>query len=715
MRRVELALAVALFLGSVWRFALSPGYLFLAEQFETLDARLFLRATELWPNTEIFSEVDVGKLYLYWLLYAASGGNYKLLQTLALGLPVALAYLSASLFLGRFSRWGWLIALLYVFNPLFVNQPRDIQFRFEYALFPLALHLLLGALEGRRAYALGLALVLGMASYRFYAVFAVAALIITLWRLPRGISWRWLLFAVASGAALALPRVLPAVVHILEGGSLALATFGVTVWINRVDVLSALALNFYYPGDVFEKITHGVLNYGFLPVVFAAAVAAVRRRGGVALLGMSIVAVGALLTSTVNIDFLLSMSDILARLYRQPYWNGLLTLIGYLIVLSSAGDKRLIIAALPIPLALYAPIVFSGDMWGYWCAAEPPGAYWDLPNFGGKSLWIPGMGDFRAQWVRCGGPSWTSASAWRPTGIVEIRSWGGPALSLTYTGLFSQYFTYFNYLNYSGLPFATVSLDPRVAYGVVGISYVGVVYDRAFSGDLRRALQEAGVFFSRAGEEVVSSSELTVVKLGDATLCRIGGFLTLTGGYPALGALFSAFGWRAPPAVFSLFNASAVQGGDGVDGVPAAVVKFTAFKRQGLARGTGIVYDSFYREVAARGGIWPFDYITDFLYGDSGVAYGVVELPGGTYDVYVRGYVSNISGVLTLRLGSVEYNISLEADVARLRWVRVGRLMWRGGRVEVEACLSRWLVAVGELAFLKPVDGGLKLIYLHAL
>ncbi|MEM5832962.1 MAG: hypothetical protein QXF04_00245 [Candidatus Aenigmatarchaeota archaeon] len=145
------------------------------------------------------------------------------------------------------------------------------------------------------------------------------------------------------------------------------------------------------------------------------------------------------------------------------------------------------------------------------------------------------------------------------------------------------------------------------------------------------------------------------------------------------------------------------------------MVKFTAFKRQGLARGTGIVYDSFYREVAARGGIWPFDYITDFLYGDSGVAYGVVELPGGTYDVYVRGYVSNISGVLTLRLGSVEYNISLEADVARLRWVRVGRLMWRGGRVEVEACLSRWLVAVGELAFLKPVDGGLKLIYLHAL
>jgi len=337
----------------VWRFALSPGYLFLAEQFETLDARLFLRATELWPNTEIFSEVDVGKLYLYWLLYAASGGNYKLLQTLALGLPVALAYLSASLFLGRFSRWGWLIALLYVFNPLFVNQPRDIQFRFEYALFPLALHLLLGALEGRRAYALGLALVLGMASYRFYAVFAVAALIITLWRLPRGISWRWLLFAVASGAAL--------------------ATFGVTEGIRRVDVLSALVLNFYYPGDVFEKITHGVLNYGFLPVVFAAAVAAVRRRGGVALLGMSIVAVGALLTSTVNIDFLLSMSDILARLYRQPYWNGLLTLIGYLIVLSSAGDKRLIIAALPIPLALYAPIVFSGDMWGYWCAAEPPG------------------------------------------------------------------------------------------------------------------------------------------------------------------------------------------------------------------------------------------------------------------------------------------------------------------------------------------------------
>nr|WP_287069517.1 hypothetical protein [Pyrobaculum sp.] len=423
--------------------------------------------------------------------------------------------------------------------------------------------------------------------------------------------------------------------------------------------------------------------------------------------------VGILLTSTINIDPLLATFPPLARLLRQPYWNGIITLIGYLLLLSQLRSRIAIIAAVIIPAVFYGPIFFSGNMWGYWCASTPPQSYELLPSFEGKALWIPGMGDFRAQWVRCGGPSWTSASAWRPTGIVEIRSWGGPALSLTYTGLFSQYFAYFNYLNYSGLPFATVSLDPRVAYGVVGISYVGVVYDRAFSGDLRRALQEAGVFFSRAGEEVVSSSELTVVKLGDATLCRIGGFLTLTGGYPALGALFSAFGWRAPPAVFSLFNASAVQGGDGVDGVPAAVVKFTAFKRQGLARGTGIVYDSFYREVAARGGIWPFDYITDFLYGDSGVAYGVVELPGGTYDVYVRGYVSNISGVLTLRLGSVEYNISLKADVARFRWIRVGRLLWEGGRLEVVARFSGGLVAVGELAFVKPVEGGPKRLYIY--
>jgi len=96
---------------------------------------------------------------------------------------------------------------------------------------------------------------------------------------------------------------------------------------------------------------------------------------------------------------------------------------------------------------------------------------------------------------------------------VEIRSWGGPALSLTYTGLFSQYFAYFNYLNYSGLPFATVSLDPRVAYGVVGISYGRRCIRRSFQ---RLALQEAGVFFSRAGEEVVGSSELTLIKLGDA-------------------------------------------------------------------------------------------------------------------------------------------------------------------------------------------------------
>lgn len=49
----------------------------------------------------------------------------------------------------------------------------ETSIRFEDALFLLALHLL-GSPEGRQAYALGVALALGVASYRLYAVAAVA-------------------------------------------------------------------------------------------------------------------------------------------------------------------------------------------------------------------------------------------------------------------------------------------------------------------------------------------------------------------------------------------------------------------------------------------------------------------------------------------------------------------------------------------------------------
>jgi hypothetical protein len=705
MRPVALVVALVLFAGSVWRFSASGGYVFLAEQFEVLDARQFLDVSSLWPNTEIFSEVDLGKLYLYLLLYGVSLGDYKVLQVLALGLPGALAYLSAAAFLGRFSRWGWLLALLYVFNPLFINQPRDVQFRFEYALFPTALHLLLGASEGRLTASLGLALVLSMASYRFYAVFGAAALLLLAWRLRGGVRWGHMALALATGAVLSLPRTLPAVIHMAGAGSLALATFGVTAYFHRVDVFSALVLRYYYPGDLFEKVTAGVLDYGFAPVVLSFAIVLARRgRDWVVLLGAVFVAVGVLLTSTVNVDFLLGVVPVLGRLLRQPYWNGVVTLLGYLIVLTRLERRGAVLAVLAVPVLFYGPVYFSGDMWGYWCASTPPRAYWDLPGYVGKALWLPGMGDFRAVWVACGRPGWAS-DVWGPTGMVEVRSWGGPALSLTYTGLLSQYFAFFNYLNYTAFPFALVSVDPRVAYGVVGVDYVGIVRDRVWAGaysDLGRALGDAAAYFSHVGEAVVSSEALAVYKIADAPLCRVGEPLVLSGGYPAVAVLYSVLGWRTPPVVFGYVNASAVQGADLLPGRVAAVATFREMRVEGLAGGTGIIYDVFYRELKRRGGLWSFDPVDVFVYGEGGRVVGSVELPAGIYDVYVRGLVSNVSGVLELRLGGEVFVVSMRSGESRFRWVYAGRLSWRGGAVPVEAVFSGGLVAVGELAFVEP-------------
>lgn len=700
---IILIIAVILFIGSTWQVAFSPGYVFLAEQFEVLNAHLFLRVTSLWPNTEIFSEADLGKLYLYWALYLLSFGDYKVLQVMALGLPSALAYLSATYLLSRFSKWGWAIAFLYVFNPLFINQPRDIQFRFEYALLPLALAVLIRVFEGRLIHGLVLAFILAMGSYRFYVLFAIMATLIFIWYIINKGKPSLVIttVAVTTGLILSLPRILPAIVHFLEGDSLALATFGVTERIRRVDVLDAFVLNYYYPGDVFEKITHGILNFGFFPSVLISIAVILRRRNNIVFLGALFVLVGILLTSTINIDPLLATFPPLARLLRQPYWNGIITLIGYLLLLSQLRSRIAIIAAVIIPAVFYGPIFFSGNMWGYWCASTPPQSYELLPSFEGKSLWIPTLGSPRAVWVKCERPQWAS-NAWGVTGEVEIRSWGGDALNVFHVSYLSQYFAYFNYFKQSWFPFALVTVDPRIAYGIVGISYVGMVTDRLASDDVQRSLWEARDFFSRTATVVINSRELGLYKLGDAPMCRAGAPLFLSGGYPALAVLYSVFGWRTPPVIFSNDNITAVQGWDFIQGDVISSIHFSSMRLTGLTKGSGIIYDEFYNKLLKLGSIWSYDEVPNFVYGYSGFAEGSIILPSGIYEIYVKGYVSNISGIITLTVGGKEYKVNLKSNETRFRWVHVGNFSWSGGRVDIKAVFSEGLVAVSELVFVRP-------------
>ncbi|MFZ8812037.1 MAG: hypothetical protein ACO2PN_28540, partial [Pyrobaculum sp.] len=166
-----------------WKFWITPGYIYLAEELEVFTPQQFLGvAYPLW-NEQLgrFSFSDQSKIYYYLFLYAIGEAfAYKALQGLALTLPIALSFLSAYLltsYLTRSPKAALIAAFIYAVNPWAATNPRNLTLRLEYALFPLLFLLQLKYLDTRKLkYVLYVALILGAIytarSWTIYAIYS---------------------------------------------------------------------------------------------------------------------------------------------------------------------------------------------------------------------------------------------------------------------------------------------------------------------------------------------------------------------------------------------------------------------------------------------------------------------------------------------------------------------------------------------------------------
>jgi len=710
---IAILIALTLFIGSTWRVAFTPGYVFLAEQFEVLDAASFLNiALQLWPKFQIFSDADPQKLYLYMFLYVVSIGNYKLLQLLALGLPSALAYLSAYLLareLGRDYRSALAASFIYILNPLFINQPRDIQYRFDYAAAPLIAYLFIRILKTRTyrsalVFSIAYAFFLDPRSALIYALISIPIYVIHI-ILTRKLLLKLLMFIIVTITILSLPKILPVVYHIIIHSSTAIAGSEL-VSSNRVPMYKALMLYFApYPAYAYDFIFIDNRVYGFFIATLLALLSLIKyRKHTIArTLGAIYIALGVLLTnSQVNIDSLIDTSDALHRLLRHSYWNGIITATGYVVLLASS--RRLALASAIVAMFIIGPVFFSGDMNGYWFPSISPDIYTELGRYvNGTILWYP-LTDAKAIWHNAKSPF----DGMPPTGEIEIRTSPYSAYSLVQAQTAWLYFGYFNYFD-SGLPSNMVSIDPRIAYGNIGISYVGVRHDYNFSrywsnlGYTNERLVSLASHLAQYGRLVYNSSAASIIYLGEAPECRAGDFLVATGGMPSLAVMYDLYGNMTPPIVFLPDSeglkppAYIIQGDDDIIQIRGIVVKASSLKREGYKVSADATFANAFIDTLG----WKFSYdITGgYIFALSPArAWGSVEIPRGNYSIYIRAYICPMCGNITIYINKIAYEVNLKADISRFLWLEIGEITTSGGPLEIEVRGSG-ITAFSHLAF----------------
>jgi len=464
---------------------LTPGYIYLAEEFEVFTPQQFLGVSyPLW-NEELgrFPTSDAFKLYYYLILYAIGEVfGYKVLQGLALTLPISLSFVSTYV-LTRYIFGNPLASLIagfvYAVNPWVATNPRHLVMRIEYALFPLLFFFIIKYLDTRQyKYIIYSALILGaIYTVRSWILFLLYSSILLLLHTAYKRNTTPLLFLLTHPIALLLaaPRIIPSIYYMLNTPQ-----YTTLVYIpNPITAFEYLTTYTYtYPGADFSLTYIDSTHYLFGIVASVAITVALISKHTKVLYFVVLYVTGFVLsTHPIETDIFF-----LDRLLRRGYWNAMIAPLAVSVALGYLINQRYgkyIALIVVVVVAISAWPVFTGDMAGYWYPASPSLEYLKakemLENTEGLVMWLPYIGDFRATWSAQTGPSEVSA----PTGHVEVRGIGAPAIE------WRAYYPllYFNPLNGTNYfqPFDIFHGDLAYIYRLMGIKYIGIVYDRQWS------------------------------------------------------------------------------------------------------------------------------------------------------------------------------------------------------------------------------------------
>ena len=560
---VAIVISILVALMATWKFWVFPGYIYLFEEFEVFTPQHFLDvAHSLW-NEQLgrHSFNDRFKLYYYLFLYAIGEAfTYKVLQGLALALPIALSFLSAYLltrYLTKSPKAALIAAFIYTINPWVATNPRNILHRIEYALFPLLFLLQLKYLEtNKRKYMVYAALVLGtiytVRSWVLYAIYSTVLLLLHI-LVRRNVKQLSILFVHPLALALAAPRVLPPLYYVLAVPQYNLSTFMETP-ATPLEYLTTY--QYLYPGALFN-LTYSDPVYLLFGLIVAATIPALLfNKDHRALYFAALYVVGFLL-STHPINTGIWIVD---RLLRAGYWNAMIAPLvvavatGYLIKNADRRGFGIHVGfVLVVTAAVSAWPILTGDMAGYWHPAPPPTDYLTasqlLKNATGLVLWLPYMGDPRAVWSAQRG----AADASAPTGIVEVLGIGAPAIE------WRAYYPlqYFNPLNGTFVlqPFSIYTGNLSRLYTLMGIQYIGIVYDRQWpqillqSGLSNQRLREVAARLTAEGQPYYVGQYLALIKLSQSVGCAVRRPLFCLCDLPEMARILSAFDYTDAPAV----------------------------------------------------------------------------------------------------------------------------------------------------------------------
>ncbi len=569
MRRLDswnlaaLSISVALAFTATWRYWTTPGYIYLAEEFEVFTPQHFLNvAYPLW-NEQLgrFPLSDAFKLYYYVFLYAVGVAfGYKALQGLALTLPIVLSFLSAyslTRHLTGSPQAALTAAFIYAVNPWAATNPRNLILRLEYALIPLLFLLQLKYLDtGKLKYVVYVALVLGAIytarSWTVYAIYSTL-LLFTHVAFTRNAKFFSFLLAHPLALALAAPRILPTLYYTLTVPQYTLAVFEA----KTITPLEYLTTYLYtYPGAVFE-LTYSDPVYHLFGLVAAAALPALLISKDSKALYFATLYIAGFLLSTYPTETGVWAVD---RLLRAGYWNAAVAPLavavaaGYLV---KGAERRGFGIHTGLMLVTIAAVsawpILTGDTAGYWHPTPPPTDYLTasqlLKNATGLVLWLPYVGDPRAVWSAQRGATDVSA----PTGIVEVRGIGAPAVE------WRAYYPlqYFNPLNGTIVlqPFSIYTGNLSRLYTLMGMQYIGIIYDREWpqimqqGGLSNQRLREVAARLAAEGQPYYVGQHLALIRLSQSVGCAVRRPLFCLCDLPEMARILSAFNYTDAPAV----------------------------------------------------------------------------------------------------------------------------------------------------------------------
>ncbi len=466
----------------------SEGYVILHEQLEIYSFDRFIDIFYPTWNEQVqfFPYIDITKTYLYGSLIIIAkifGLSFKEFEMVLLSFPFFIGFVGAYYLNKRFLSKinndlddnliliiSATAAFVYIVNPWFAGNPRNIELRFDFAFIPLILLTFIKVIEESRYrnilyFAFSFSFIVG---YRYLFVllplFILTILLFILINRNRQQSQMILRLVTATIFIifLTLGKFLPAVLYNIKAKTVFEIENFTWEMIRRTDFLSLMTTKITnYLGIIFDTTYNDQMHSLFVLITAGAFVYILssRIRNTFYYLFPIIIYIfyGMLLLEKFNIDYIIQhapFSEYIGRALRHSRWNIMPSImmvsigIGMTIFSISSlskGRKSLTIIYcffIILVASLAAWPILTGDMNGYWKPTVIPDDYSIVNDmisedrYNSHALWMPRFAGRKAIWIEAKTPYEEGA----PTGLFDARS----SSLTTYYYRFIYFFDYYN-------------------------------------------------------------------------------------------------------------------------------------------------------------------------------------------------------------------------------------------------------------------------------